>query len=72
MRAYGLASSNTDFKYPITSIVLYFFESIIDFRGSCRLQPLVFRFHRRDNSPIWGGNSQTSAYNDFQSTRLYP
>lgn len=52
IRAYGRASSNMDFKKPIMSIVLYFLLSIIDFNGSCKEQPLVFRFHSLDNNPI--------------------
>lgn len=45
---------------PIMSIVLYFFESIIDLKGSCNGQPKVLRFHNRFNRPIWDGSSAIS------------
>lgn len=72
MRAYGLASSSTDFKYPTISIVLYFLLSIIDFNGSCKEHPRVLRFHNRDNSPICGGSSLMSKNTRRSNFKICP
>src|SRR5687768_5492705 len=38
------------------SIVLYFFDSTSDLRGSLREHPRRVKFHRRERSPISGGS----------------